>query len=122
MVQEIVDLELCFRKGHLFATEFIFEFDKFILELYPSFSLVIEIGLEFLLGLSELMALISSMILANATVIICSQFVLLKMMSALSLTQRVQIGLVLLALSQAWMAMNPVSFFIMFLLSHPVSS
>jgi len=57
----------------------------------------------------ELMALISSMILANATVIISSQFVLLKMMSALSLTQRVQIGLVLLALSQAWMAMNPVS-------------
>ena len=56
----------------------------------------------------ELMGLISGMILANALVIICSQFVLLKMMASLSLTHRVQIGLVLLAISQLWMAFNPV--------------
>ena len=57
----------------------------------------------------ELMTLISSMILANALVIISSQFLLLKLMACLSLTQRVQIGLVLLALSQLWMAFIPVA-------------
>ncbi len=59
----------------------------------------------------ELMKLISSMILANALVIITSQFVLLKMMTRLTLTQRIQIGLVMLAISQLWMMLNPVTAF-----------
>ncbi|MFD2166077.1 MDR family MFS transporter [Thalassotalea euphylliae] len=59
----------------------------------------------------ELMTLISSMIFANALVIISLQFVLLKMMASLSLPNRIQVGLVLLALSQIWMAFNPVSAF-----------
>ena len=59
----------------------------------------------------ELMTLISSIIFTNALVIITSQFVLLKLMVSLSLTHRIQIGLVLLALSQLWMAFNPVTLF-----------
>lgn len=59
----------------------------------------------------DLLALISSMILTNAMVIISSQFVLLKLMARIMLVQRIQIGLVLLTLSQIWMAVNPVSFF-----------
>jgi MFS family permease len=59
----------------------------------------------------ELMTLISSMIFANALVIISLQFVLLKMMASLSLPNRIQVGLVLLAISQIWMALNPVSAF-----------
>ncbi|REL36308.1 MDR family MFS transporter [Thalassotalea euphylliae] len=59
----------------------------------------------------ELMKLISSMIFANAAVIVCLQFVLLKMMARLSLTSRIQVGLVLLALAQVWMAINPVTAF-----------
>ncbi|REL27784.1 MFS transporter [Thalassotalea euphylliae] len=59
----------------------------------------------------QLMTLISSMIFANAAVIVCLQFVLLKMMARLSLTQRIQVGLVLLAAAQIWMAVNPVNAF-----------
>jgi len=63
----------------------------------------------------ELVELISSMIFANALVIICSQFLLLKMMASLTLTHRIQIGLVLLAVSQLWMAFNPVDAFWMWI-------
>ena len=59
----------------------------------------------------ELYELISSMILTNALVIISSQFILLKMMSRLTLIQRIHIGLLLLSVSQAWMAFNPVDLF-----------
>ena len=59
----------------------------------------------------ELMTLISAMILTNALVIISSQFVLLKLLGAYSLTSRIQIGLVLLAISQLWMAFNSVTAF-----------
>ena len=59
----------------------------------------------------ELMTLISAMIFTNALVIITSQFVLLKALGGYSLTHRIQIGLVLLAISQLWMAFNPVSAF-----------
>lgn len=59
----------------------------------------------------KLFALISSMILTNALVIICSQFILLKIMARLSIIQRIQIGLVLLTISQIWMAVNPVDLF-----------
>ncbi|MEW6983075.1 MDR family MFS transporter [Colwelliaceae bacterium 6471] len=59
----------------------------------------------------SLLELISSLILTNALVIICSQFLLLKMMASLSLEARIQIGLVLLAISQFWLAINPLELF-----------
>ena len=59
----------------------------------------------------NLFGLISSMILTNALVIISSQFVLLKIMARIDLVHRIQIGLVLLTMSQIWMAFNPVDFF-----------
>ena len=59
----------------------------------------------------DLLALISSLILTNALVIISSQFLLLKMMAGLTLETRIQIGLVMLAISQFWLAVNPLEFF-----------
>ncbi|WP_196140754.1 MFS transporter [Aliikangiella sp. G2MR2-5] len=59
----------------------------------------------------QLMELISSMIFTNALVIITSQFLLLKIMARIHLIKRIQIGLILLTLSQLWMAMNPVNLF-----------
>jgi MFS family permease len=59
----------------------------------------------------ELLLLISSMIITNASVIICCQFLLLKMMTSLKLEHRIQIGLVLLAVSQVWLAVNPLTLF-----------
>lgn len=59
----------------------------------------------------DLLALISSMILTNALVIITSQFVLLKIMAKMSLVQRIQVGLILLTVSQVWMAFNPLDLF-----------
>jgi MFS family permease len=59
----------------------------------------------------DLILLISSMIGANSLLIICSQFVLLKMMASMALESRIQIGLLLLAASQLWFAVNPLDFF-----------
>lgn len=59
----------------------------------------------------ELLTLISSMIFVNAIVIISCQFLLLRMMARRPLIVRVQLGLVLLAMSQMWFALNPVEFF-----------
>ena len=59
----------------------------------------------------QLLTLISSMIFTNALVIISSQFLLLKLMADFSLTHRIQCGLVLLLISQCWMAANPVDLF-----------
>ena len=59
----------------------------------------------------ELLKLISSIILTNALVIISSQFILLKLMSGMSLVSRIQIGLIFLTASQIWMAFNPVDLF-----------
>ncbi|WP_444995391.1 MDR family MFS transporter [Aliikangiella sp. IMCC44359] len=59
----------------------------------------------------KLLELISSMILTNALVIISSQFILLKLMAKIPLVKRIQIGLGLLTISQAWMATNPVDLF-----------
>jgi len=59
----------------------------------------------------QLLELISSMIFTNSVIIITSQFLLLKLMSSLSLIARIQIGLVLLMTSQIWMAFNPVGFY-----------
>jgi len=59
----------------------------------------------------NLLQLISSMIFTNACVIVTSQFVLLRMMAQLTLINRIQIGLILLACSQLWLAFNPLTFF-----------
>ena len=59
----------------------------------------------------QLLKLISSMIFTNAMVIICSQFLLLKLMSKIPLVKRIQLGLFLLTISQVWMAFNPVALF-----------
>ncbi len=59
----------------------------------------------------ELLKLISSIILTNALVIISSQFILLKLMSGMSLVSRIQVGLIFLTASQIWMAFNPVDLF-----------
>lgn len=59
----------------------------------------------------NLLELISSMIFANALVIICCQFLLLKMMASRPILVRIRVGLILLILSQVWFSMNPVTFF-----------
>lgn len=59
----------------------------------------------------ELLTLVSSMIFTNAMVIISTQFLLLRLMAHQSLITRIQIGLVLLAISQLWLAFNPLTLF-----------
>ena len=59
----------------------------------------------------QLLELISSIIFTNAMVIITCQFFLLRIMASLSLVARIQVGLVLLTISQVWLAMNPIEFF-----------
>lgn len=59
----------------------------------------------------DLLSLISSMIVTNSLVIICFQFVLLRMMSTFSIVKRIQIGLVILICSQVWLALNSLTFF-----------
>lgn len=59
----------------------------------------------------NLLELISSIIFTNALVIISTQFVLLKFMAGLTLTARIQVGLVLLMLSQIWLSVNPLDLF-----------
>ena len=59
----------------------------------------------------ELLSLISTLIFVNAMIIITLQFPLLKLMAKLTITTRIQMGLVLLFLSQIWMAFNPVDYY-----------
>lgn len=59
----------------------------------------------------NLLELISAMIFTNALVIISTQFLLLKIMARHSLIKRIQFGLVLLIISQVWLAMNPIDLF-----------
>ncbi|MCL1074412.1 MFS transporter [Shewanella dokdonensis] len=58
-----------------------------------------------------LLSLISSIIFTNACVIISSQFLLLKLLASYPLTRRIQIGLLLLLVSQLWLALNPIELF-----------
>ncbi|WP_394392643.1 MFS transporter [Shewanella woodyi] len=62
-------------------------------------------------GAPDLLELISAMIFTNALVIISTQFLLLKIMARHSLIKRIQFGLVLLIISQVWLAMNPIDLF-----------
>ena len=59
----------------------------------------------------KLIELISSMIFANALVIISTQFLLLKLMSNMTLIKRIQLSLILLMVSQVWLALNPLDWF-----------
>lgn len=59
----------------------------------------------------ELLSLISTLIFVNAIIIITLQFPLLKLMARLTITQRIQIGLGMLFISQIWMAVNPVDYY-----------
>ncbi len=59
----------------------------------------------------KLLELISMMIFVNAMIIISTQFLLLKLMSSIALTSRIQIGLGLLFVSQIWFSANPVTLF-----------
>lgn len=59
----------------------------------------------------DLLELISAMILTNALVIISTQFLLLRMMTTLSLVARIQVGLLLLMCSQIWLGLNPLTLF-----------
>ncbi|MCH1929597.1 MFS transporter [Shewanella sp. A25] len=56
----------------------------------------------------QLLQLISAMIFTNALVVISSQFLLLKLMARFSLIRRIQYGLLLLIVSQLWLAINPI--------------
>jgi MFS family permease len=56
----------------------------------------------------ELITLIASMIVLNATTIVLLQFPLLKLMENMTVKSRCQIGIVLLGLSQLGFAFNPI--------------
>lgn len=59
----------------------------------------------------DLVALISSIILVNAVTVMVLQFPLLSLLGPLPVTQRVLIGLAILALGQLWCALNPVDWY-----------
>ncbi|WP_066963415.1 MFS transporter [Microbulbifer sp. Q7] len=55
-----------------------------------------------------LVGLISGMILVNAMTIVLLQFPLLRALGGLDVNQRMMIGVIILALGQAWFALNPI--------------
>lgn len=57
-MEEVVDLELCLREGDLLPAELVLELDELVLKLDPAFAFVVEVGLEAVLGLPELLALV----------------------------------------------------------------
>ncbi len=59
-------------------------------------------------GGANTVALFASLILTNALTVICSQFLLLKLMEHWRIKSRVTAGLVLLTASQLWFALNPL--------------
>jgi len=60
----------------------------------------------------QLVQLISSMILVNATTIVLLQFPLLQMMRNIDVNGRIVIGLAVLAVGQLWFALNPLHWFV----------
>src|SRR5690606_27526737 len=62
-------------------------------------------------GMPEVVKLISAIILTNALTIILFQFILLKLLGRFSLNQRVSVGMILLALGQLMLAINPVNLY-----------
>lgn len=63
LVQKVVYLKLQFGDEYFFATEFVFQFYQFVLELNPHFALVVQIILVLLLRLLEFLPLILKHIL-----------------------------------------------------------
>ncbi|WGL17605.1 MFS transporter [Microbulbifer bruguierae] len=59
----------------------------------------------------DLVALISSMILVNASTIVLLQFPLLRLLSGFDVNRRIGIGIGILALGQIWFATNPIHWF-----------
>ncbi|AQQ69406.1 MFS transporter [Microbulbifer agarilyticus] len=59
----------------------------------------------------KVVTLISSMILINASTIVCLQFPLLRLMRDVNVNQRIFIGMMLLAAGQIWFALNPIHWF-----------
>nr|WP_010131480.1 MFS transporter [Microbulbifer agarilyticus] len=59
----------------------------------------------------NVVTLISSMILINASTIVCLQFPLLGLMRKVNVNQRIFIGMILLAAGQVWFALNPIQWF-----------
>jgi MFS family permease len=59
----------------------------------------------------DLISLISSMIVLNATLIVTFQFPLLKLMEKMTVMHRIYVGIVLLAISQLICAFNPVDYY-----------
>ncbi|WP_416306056.1 MFS transporter [Neptunicella sp. SCSIO 80796] len=62
-------------------------------------------------GMPEVVELISAIILTNALTIILFQFILLKLLGKYSLNQRVCFGMLLLALGQLMLAINPINLY-----------
>lgn len=57
-MEQVVDLELSLRERDFFPAELILELDQLVLKLDPAFALIVEVGLEAVLGLSELLPLV----------------------------------------------------------------
>ena len=57
-MEHVIDLELSLGERDFSSTEFILEFDQLVLKLDPPLALVVEVGLEAILGLSELLPLV----------------------------------------------------------------
>lgn len=59
----------------------------------------------------DLVVLISTLVTTNSLMIVTCQFPLLKLLQGWPVERRIQLGVVLMALSQLWFALNPVQFF-----------
>ncbi|WP_102798298.1 MDR family MFS transporter [Bowmanella denitrificans] len=62
-------------------------------------------------GLDNVVQLVGTLIFTNGMTIVCFQFVMVRLMQKRSLTHRVQVGMVLLTLSQLSYALNPVEWY-----------
>lgn len=60
---------------------------------------------------AELVSLIAALGILNSLVIVTCQFPLLRLLSGWPVVKRIYLGIVLLALSQLWYALNPISWY-----------
>lgn len=58
LVKQIIHFELSLGERDFLPTEFVLEFDEFVLKLDPAFAFVVQVDLHLFLGLSELMAFV----------------------------------------------------------------
>lgn len=52
-MEKVVNFELKFRKDDIFPAELIFDLDKFVLELNPQLTLIVEIMFQFIFSFFE---------------------------------------------------------------------